>query len=144
MRNLSMKKFGTPTGTAPGEASEVVGLVIAGAPPVLRSEGVPARSRAGACSRGLRGLRVAGACWQPVVADLAPDAELTTPPRRASSGSPVEAARVPRPARLAHVLVAGSSSVAGLAPAPSSGEPSPGAALAPPVAGRAGGGGVGP
>ena len=36
MRNLSMKKFGTPTGTAPGIASDVVGLVVVGAPLSLR------------------------------------------------------------------------------------------------------------
>ena len=30
MRNLSMKKFGTPTGAAPGCASEKLGLVAGG------------------------------------------------------------------------------------------------------------------
>ena len=32
MRNLSMKKFGTPTAAGPGVASDTVGLVGAGLP----------------------------------------------------------------------------------------------------------------
>ncbi len=45
MRNLSMKKFGTPTGTAPGSASDVVGLDSVGTPCALRSAFRGARSR---------------------------------------------------------------------------------------------------
>ncbi len=37
MRNLSMKKFGTPIGAAPGSASDVVGLASVGTPSALRS-----------------------------------------------------------------------------------------------------------
>ena len=36
MRNLSMKKFGTPIGAAPGSAIEKVGLAAVGAPPSVR------------------------------------------------------------------------------------------------------------
>src|SRR5215213_3297541 len=36
MRNLSMKKFGTPIGAAPGVASEKVGLLSVGAPSTAR------------------------------------------------------------------------------------------------------------
>src|SRR3954468_346280 len=36
IRNLSMKKFGTPIGAAPGRASEKVGLAVVGAPSVAR------------------------------------------------------------------------------------------------------------
>src|SRR3978361_1750121 len=36
MRNLSMKKFGTPIGAAPGIASEKVGLSSVGAPSIAR------------------------------------------------------------------------------------------------------------
>ncbi len=50
MRNLSMKKFGTPTGTAPGSASEVVGFVTVGTPRALRSATCGAASRWGARS----------------------------------------------------------------------------------------------
>src|SRR5829696_3958433 len=39
MRNLSMKKFGTPIGAAPGMASEKVGLVVVGAPSTWRPGG---------------------------------------------------------------------------------------------------------
>src|SRR5213596_3266963 len=40
MRNFSMKKFGTPTRAAPGSASENVGLLGVGAPPVVVCGGV--------------------------------------------------------------------------------------------------------
>ena len=36
MRNLSMKKFGTPIGAAPGSASEKLGLSCVGAPSTVR------------------------------------------------------------------------------------------------------------
>ena len=44
MRNLSMKKFGTPIGAAPGIASEKLGLP---------SVGVPSSARPGGVARGL-------------------------------------------------------------------------------------------
>ena len=50
MRNLSMKKFGTPIGAAPGMASDVDGLSIVGTPPALRS--VVASSPASLVGRG--------------------------------------------------------------------------------------------
>src|SRR3954447_6479469 len=39
MRNLSMKKFGTPSGTGPGSDNDVVGFVTVGRPWSLRSGG---------------------------------------------------------------------------------------------------------
>jgi hypothetical protein len=57
MRNLSMKKFGTPIGRGPGTASERPGLVSAGAPsasrrslPRRRAGRSPAPPRASASS----------------------------------------------------------------------------------------------
>jgi hypothetical protein len=45
IRNLSMKKFGTPTRAGPGVASEKVGLETAGVPLGLASLGAGVRRR---------------------------------------------------------------------------------------------------
>ena len=52
MRNLSMKKFGTPIGAAPGSASDIVGLASVGTPPALRSCVRVASSRPSVLPRG--------------------------------------------------------------------------------------------
>ena len=66
MRNLSMKKFGTPIGAAPGIASEKVGLSSVGAPSaarpgVRRARLLLARCPALELRRQLLGVEVAGA-----------------------------------------------------------------------------------
>src|SRR3954451_17197369 len=70
MRNFSMKKFGTPTGTGPGSASDIVGFVTVGTPCSPRrgsgpSSRVIARRRSGEIVCCARGRRVAhfGITW---------------------------------------------------------------------------------
>jgi hypothetical protein len=54
MRNLSMKKFGTPIGAAPGSAIDVVGLAIVGSPPRRARASAARRAPAGSWASSSR------------------------------------------------------------------------------------------
>src|SRR5215213_1118292 len=75
MRNLSMKKLGTPIGAGPGIASEVEGLERVGTPWSLRRAPAPAESRRPSLALDVEPvftrpgvLRAAGACLQATAA----------------------------------------------------------------------------
>src|SRR5919202_483003 len=63
MRNLSMKKFGTPTGAGPGWASEKFGLLGAGGGCLAGGASGTGGGAGAACLRFLVSLRVGAARW---------------------------------------------------------------------------------